>query len=142
MCGAEPGQKDCCDVVAPDSRQHCGRDGRAGECVVESGVGTQRHIPTSAVAVHGGRETDQQDAERDAESARQVVEASAKGATMSSGAAATSRAAWTLIGIALKRLIAKTRVRTYVRFVCEGDHSRSCDRIAAPGAAANVRFVA
>src|SRR5690349_25161703 len=52
----------------------------------------------------------------------------AKGATISRGAAATSRAAWTLIGIALERLIAKTRVRTYVRFECEGDHSDICHR--------------
>src|SRR4051794_3296502 len=52
----------------------------------------------------------------------------ANGATIRRGAAATSRAAWMLIGIALERLIAKTRVRTYVRFVCEGDHSQLCHR--------------
>src|SRR5262245_42368765 len=48
---------------------------------------------------------------------------STKGATMSSGAASTSRALWTPIGIALKTFITNNSLRTYVRFVCDGGHS-------------------
>src|SRR4051794_6240240 len=33
-------------------------------------------------------------------------------------------AACTFSGIALERVIAKSRVRTYVRFVCEGGHAQ------------------
>jgi hypothetical protein len=72
---AEPDQEDCCDEVTGNSRNDPGRDGRPGQCVVETGVRAQRQVPPAAVTVNRGSEADQQDAEGDADGACHVTEA-------------------------------------------------------------------
>jgi hypothetical protein len=75
MRGAEPDQKDGCDVIPGDPRHDPGRDGCGGQRVVESRVGAQRQAPPLGVAVDRGGEAEQKNAENDAQGASQRREA-------------------------------------------------------------------
>jgi hypothetical protein len=72
MRGAEPDQKDCCDVIAGDPRYDPGDERGAGQCVVESRVGTQRQVPPLGIAVNRGGEAEQKNTESDAQSPREA----------------------------------------------------------------------